>query len=155
MNRRKDGVWKHARTVVFNLCDIASKGGNYLLNVGPTPEGTFPEESVQILREVGRWLKINGEVVYGAGPGPSMRWEEDVDMVTTRPGKYYLHIFKWPKDQKVFYFDFRHRLKKTYLLADASRSSLPVDVYRRALMIHIPKEAPDRINSVVVAEYEE
>jgi alpha-L-fucosidase len=151
---KNDHDWKDARTIVFNLCDIASKGGNYLLNVGPTAEGEFPAESVRILREVGRWLKVNGEAVYGANPGPSMRWEEDIDMMTTRPGTYYLHVFKWPKDRKLFYFDFRHRLKKAYLLADASRTALPVDTYRRSLMIHLPKDAPDPINSVVAIEYE-
>jgi len=151
---KNDHDWKDARTIVFNLCDIASKGGNYLLNVGPTAEGVFPDEAVRILREVGRWLKVNGEAVYGVNPGPSMRWEEDIDMMTTRPGRYYLHVFKWPKDRKLFYFDFRHRLKKAYLLADASRTALSVDAYRRSLMIHLPKDAPDPINSVVAIEYE-
>ena len=54
----------------------------------------------------------------------------------------------------MFYFDFRHKLKKAYLLADASRRELNVDAYRRSLMVHLPEKAPDPINSILVLEYE-
>jgi alpha-L-fucosidase len=152
---RNDHHWKDPKSVVFNLCDTVSKGGNYLLNVGPTAEGLFPDESVRILRAVGKWLDVNGEAIYGAGAGPDMRWQEDIKMVTTKPGLLYLHVFDWPKDQKVFYFDFRHRFKKAYLLADSEHRALAVDVYRRSLMIHVPAQAPDPINSIVVVQYDE
>ena len=152
---RNDHHWKDPKSVVFNLCDTVSKGGNYLLNVGPTAEGVFPDESVRILRAVGQWLDVNGEAIYGAGAGPDMRWQEDIKMVTTKPGLMYLHVFDWPKDRKIFYFDFRHRLKKAYLLADPEHRALVVDVYRRSLMIHVPPQAPDPINSIVVVQYDE
>jgi alpha-L-fucosidase len=155
---KNDDDWKDARTIVFNLCDIASKGGNYLLNVGPTAEGRFPEESVRILREVGRWTKSNGESVYGVSPGPDMRWEANIDMVTRRPDKDYLHVFDWPKDGQIFYqypfYKFDRGLKKAYLLVDETRSPLAVQQFRRSVKIDVPSAAPDPINSVVVVEYE-
>jgi len=155
---KHDDNWKDARTVIFNLCDIASKGGNYLLNVGPTAEGRFPEESVRILGEVGRWTSANGEAIYGVAAGPDMRWEADIDMVTRRSDRDYLHVFKWPKNGKIFYqypfYEFERGIKKAYVLRDRAQTPLPVERFRRAIQIEVPQEAPDPINSIIVVEYE-
>ena len=65
---RKDDVdWKRPGEIIFKLVDIVSKGGNYLLNVGPMADGVIPPASQDVLRAAGRWLKVNGEAVYGAG----------------------------------------------------------------------------------------
>jgi alpha-L-fucosidase len=63
--KRSDSNWKPIKVLIFNLIDIASKGGNFLLNVGPTAEGVIPKASVARLREIGAWLKVNGEAIYG------------------------------------------------------------------------------------------
>jgi len=63
--KKNDRNWKPAKLLLFNLIDIASKGGNFLLNVGPTAEGVIPEPSVQRLKEIGAWLNVNGEALYG------------------------------------------------------------------------------------------
>ena len=68
--RKDDHDWKSPGDVTFKLVDIVSKGGNYLLNVGPMADGVIPQPSQDILRAVGRWLKVNGEAIYGAGPTP-------------------------------------------------------------------------------------
>ncbi|RLD80621.1 MAG: alpha-L-fucosidase, partial [Bacteroidetes bacterium] len=60
-----DSNWKSSKTLIYNLIDVVSKGGNYLLNVGPTSEGLIPQESIDRLTEIGKWLKINGEAIYG------------------------------------------------------------------------------------------
>ncbi len=65
-----DHKWKPPSDIVFKLVDIVSKGGNYLLNVGPTAEGIIPQPSVDVLLKVGKWLKVNGEAIYGTGPSP-------------------------------------------------------------------------------------
>ena len=69
-----DQNWKSTTTLVRNLIDIASKGGNYLLNVGPTAEGLIPEPSVERLEEIGKWMEVNGEAIYGtqASPFPNL-----------------------------------------------------------------------------------
>ena len=68
--KKDDTDWKTPEDLTFKLVDIVSKGGNYLLNVGPTSEGVIPRASQDNLRTVGRWLKVNGEAIYGAGPTP-------------------------------------------------------------------------------------
>jgi alpha-L-fucosidase len=68
--KKDDTDWKTPEDVTFKLVDIVSKGGNYLLNVGPTSEGVIPQASQDVLRAVGQWLKVNGESIYGAGPTP-------------------------------------------------------------------------------------
>ena len=65
-----DNNWKSTETLIRNLVDIASKGGNYLLNVGPTSEGLIPQPSVERLRGVGAWMKVNGEAIYGTTASP-------------------------------------------------------------------------------------
>jgi alpha-L-fucosidase len=98
---RADKDFKSTAVLIRNLVDIASKGGNFLLNVGPTADGEFPPESVERLKAIGDWMKVNGESIHGttASPFPSLPWgratERRVDANTTR---LYLHIFDWPAD---------------------------------------------------------
>src|SRR4029079_1912966 len=68
--RKDDTDWKSPGQIAFKLVDIVSKGGNYLLNVGRTAEGLSAQSSAAVLRTVARWLKANGEAVYGAGASP-------------------------------------------------------------------------------------
>ena len=65
---RNDHNWVSAKEVVSRLTEIVSKGGNYLLNVGPTAEGLIPQPCVDCLREVGAWMNLNGEAIYGTSP---------------------------------------------------------------------------------------
>ena len=65
-----DENWKSTETLVRNLIDIASKGGNYLLNVGPTPQGEIPAASVERLAGMGKWMAVNGESIYGTSASP-------------------------------------------------------------------------------------
>lgn len=94
-----DHHWKSPADLLRKLVDITSKGGNYLLNVGPTAEGLIPHPSVERLRAMGAWLAVNGESVYGTRPGPvqGLHWCR----TTMRPGKVYLHIFAWPLGGKI------------------------------------------------------
>src|SRR5205814_7745820 len=98
-----DNKWKSIETLLRNLIDIASKGGNYLLNVGPTSEGLIPEPSVERLKEIGRWMKVNGDAIYAttASPFKQLDWGRCTKKVTADGATLYLHVFTWPKDGKL------------------------------------------------------
>ena len=63
--KKNDDNWKSTELLVHNLVDVAAKGGNYLLNIGPKADGTIPQPSVERLKAIGDWLTINGEAIYG------------------------------------------------------------------------------------------
>ena len=112
-----DHNWKSTETLIRNLIDIASKGGNYLLNVGPTVRRRDPRAERRAARaEVGQWMKVNGEAIYGtsASPFKKLAWGR----CTQKPGKLYLHVFDWPKGELVVP-GLKNKVAKAYLLADA------------------------------------
>ena len=91
-----DHNWKSPTQLIQNLVDIVSKGGNYLLNIGPDAEGAIPQPSIERLQAMGAWLDVNGESIYGTQPGPiqgaaAYRTTQNGDTV-------YLHVFDWPAD---------------------------------------------------------
>ena len=90
-----DDNWKSTETLLRNLVDIASKGGNYLLNVGPTAEGVIPQPSVDRLRETGQWLKRNGQAVYGTTQSPWKKHPFD-GRCTVKGNTLYVSVFNWP-----------------------------------------------------------
>jgi alpha-L-fucosidase len=98
-----DNNWKPTATLVRNLIDIASKGGNYLLNVGPKADGTFPQESIDRLKEVGAWMKVNGEAVYGtfASPLKPLAWGRCTKKESKGNTVLYLSVFDWPANGKL------------------------------------------------------
>ncbi|HEX29781.1 TPA: alpha-L-fucosidase, partial [Candidatus Poribacteria bacterium] len=98
-----DHNWKSTETLIHNLVDIASKGGNYLLNIGPTAEGLIPEPSVIRLREIGRWMSVNSVSIYGTTASPIGRppWGRCTRKVTDKGTNLYLHVFDWPSDGKL------------------------------------------------------
>jgi alpha-L-fucosidase len=91
---RGDDSWKSAKTIVSNLANCAGGGGNYLLNIGPTPDGSVPAESVKILETVGQWLESNGKSIYGAERG-SFSWNSNANY-TRRGNVLYIHQQYWP-----------------------------------------------------------
>jgi alpha-L-fucosidase len=147
-----DTNWKSAKTLIQNLADIASKGGNYLLNVGPKPDGTFPPEIVERLAEVGKWMKVNGESVYGTTASPC--GDLPFGRVTAKPGKLYIHVFDWPQNGKVL-VPTKLTVTKAYLLADPAKKALTLlnaGTKAEGMVIEAPAQAPDANDSVIVLE---
>jgi alpha-L-fucosidase len=93
--KTNDTDFKSVPTLLHNLIDIASKGGNYLLNVGPTAQGIIPAPEVERLQAMGAWLKTNGEAIYGTSASPFKRLPFD-GRVTVKGDTLYLHVFQWP-----------------------------------------------------------
>jgi alpha-L-fucosidase len=94
---RNDHNWKSTTDLGRKLIDIASKGGNFLLNVGPTDTGIIPPESVERLRAIGRWMKRNGLAIYGTEKSPYRRHPFD-GRCTTKGSTLYVHAFSWPEE---------------------------------------------------------
>lgn len=147
---QEDNQWKSAETLVRNLCDIASKGGNYLLNVGPTSEGLIPQPSLERLAAVGEWMKVNGEAIYGTSGGPfkSLPWGRCTMKVSGSKTLLYLHVFNWPADGVLVVPGLSNTVKSARLLADGKR--LEFATTAKGLEIKLPPTAPDKISSTVV-----
>jgi alpha-L-fucosidase len=91
---RADDAWKTPKTIVANLANCARGGGNYLLNIGPEPDGSIPPETVAVLESVGMWLRTNGKAIYGAERG-SFGWNVNANY-TRRGNTLYIHQQYWP-----------------------------------------------------------
>ncbi len=90
-----DHNWKSTTQLIRNLVDIVSKGGNYLLNIGPDAQGGIPEPSIERLQAIGEWLEIHGESIYGTDPGPIQGL--DGCRTTQKADVIYLHVVDWPE----------------------------------------------------------
>ena len=145
---KNDKHFKSTDTLVRNLIDCASKGGNYLLNIGPTAEGLFPEESVRRLEEIGKWMDANHESIYGttASPFTKTPWGR----ATQKPGKIYLHVFNWPFKGGLD-IPLKNHIKKASLLA-APCEKIGIEERGNSLHLELPSLAPDAIASVIVLE---
>jgi alpha-L-fucosidase len=150
---RDDNNWKSTKDVVEMLVLSASRGVNFLLNVGPTPEGTFCPEEISRLKSLGEWMTINGESIYGTKASPC-----DFDFpwgtMTQKQTKLYLHVMKW-NPQGIVFNGVVGKPEKAYLLADPERKALDVqyDDNGHITTIEVPDEAPDPHDSVIVLEF--
>jgi len=147
-----DDKWKSSETIIRNLIDIASKGGNYLLNVGPTKEGLIPPQSVERLADVGKWMKVNGEAIYGttASPFPN---QLAFGRATSKSGRVYLEVFDWPAEGMLKVPTLAHSVKRAYLLTQPG-TALKFTPNSDGVVISLPAAAPDKIASVIVLETE-
>lgn len=113
-----DNNYKSNETLIRYLIDIASKGGNFLLNVGPMAEGNFPEQSVEHLQAIAAWMKVNGESIYGtkANPFKTLNWGRCTQKAIPGGTRLYLHIFDWPADGLLKIPGFGSPVLKSYAL---------------------------------------
>jgi len=145
-----DDKWKRTETLLHNLIDIASKGGNYLLNVGPTSEGEIPEPSVERLKEIGAWMKVNGEAIYGTSATPfekKLPWGRCTKKVSGNTTTLYLHVFDWPADGRLLVPGLKNDVKSAALLV--GRKKLAAIKTPEGVEILLPLTAADKISSTV------
>ncbi|HMH24534.1 MAG TPA: alpha-L-fucosidase [Puia sp.] len=147
--RTSDNNWKSTETLIHNLVDIASKGGNYLLNVGPKPDGTFPEQSVQNLKEIGDWMKINSESIYAtqASPLAPLPWGRCTQKDTKEGTILYLSVFDWPAGGKLVVPGVKNPATSAKLLAGSKE--LKTETTADGLVIDVPGEPVNKIATVV------
>ena len=144
--------WKSTQTLIRNLIDITSKGGNYLLNVGPKADGEFPIESINTLKEMGAWMKVNGEAIYGTNKSPleTLPWGRCTSKNDpgTSGGKtiLYLSVFDWPKDGKLKVAGVKGNVDEVTLLATGKKLKFNPG---KELEISVPATQPDEIATVI------
>lgn len=148
-----DDNWKSTENLVHKLIDIASKGGNFLLNVGPKPDGTIPQPSIDRLAGVGEWMDIYSESIYETQPSPFRRpwWgrctRKELENGNTR---LYLHVFDWPTDNKLT-VPVTNDFVQCYAMAD-NRATFKVDPGNGGLEVQLTGEPHNDIASVIVLD---
>jgi len=146
-----DHAWKTDQLLIRNLVDIASKGGNYLLNIGPMGDGSIPEQSVKSFHAIGNWMKVNGEAIYGttANPLSAVAWGR----ITAKPDQLYLHVFDWPSDGKLLLPAKPTGSKpKASFVAGKRAGRISVAITDAGIQLGLAPHAPDPIATVIKLE---
>jgi alpha-L-fucosidase len=150
-----DTHWKSSQQLIRNLSDIASKDGNYLLNIGPTAEGVIPQPEVDRLLAIGRWLKVNGEAIYGTRGGPftqPLDWGRTTQKAWPGDGAtLYLQVWNWPTDGKILLPGLMQTPRSGRLPANEKPVSWTMTP--QGLSVNLPATAPDPDVSVVALEF--
>ncbi|MGE3108862.1 MAG: alpha-L-fucosidase [Phycisphaerales bacterium] len=148
--KKNDNHWKSSETLIHMLIESASKGGNFLLNVGPTAEGEIPEASVTRLEEIGQWLDVNKESIYGTSASPFRRLP--FGRATWRPGRLYLHVFDWPKGGGLLVPGLKSDVRGAWILGDPHQRNHRITRVGDDVVINVPKTAPPGPCTVVALD---
>ncbi|MGH9455736.1 MAG: alpha-L-fucosidase, partial [Terriglobia bacterium] len=140
-----DHNYKSTSHLIRTLVNVASKGGNFLLNVGPAPDGTIQPEFQERLRGIGKWMKVNGESIYGTTYGPLQ--DLPFGCSTAKGRTVYLHVFDWPPSDSLKVSGLEPRITQVKLLSNGQ----PLTFHQSAqqLTIDLPQQAPDPDVSVL------
>jgi alpha-L-fucosidase len=151
--KKNDQNWKSSEVLVRNLIDIASKGGNYLLNVGPTQMGLIPDASVERLKEIGTWMKVNGNAIYGTHPSPFklLDWGRCTLKKVGDKNLIYLHVFDFPEDGILKVPGLASEVNAAYSLKN-SGTKLQVENTGNYMKINLSGVEKDRFATVIVLE---
>ncbi len=158
--KKDDHHWKSTETLIHNLIDCASKGGNYLLNVGPTDLGVIPDASVSRLAEIGQWMKVNGPAVYGTTASPfahQLPWGRCTEKTTADGTTLYLHVWSWPADGKLLVPGLQNKVVSACLLKkNVFGLHHPLEATSTAdgVLLSVPDSAPDKISTTIVLKIE-
>lgn len=152
-----DTEWKSTTTLLKSLINNVSLNGNFMLNIGPRADGDVPFEISQRMLEMGKWLNVNGESIYGAEAFDLDKDLHDWGKITCKKEenktKLYLHVFNWPLNKKLSVTGISDTPQKVYLLADKQQKPIPFDHSGVFTQLDLPVAEPDPYISVVVMEY--
>lgn len=141
-----DTNWKSADTVITNLVDIASKGGNYLLNIGPDAEGNIPEAASEIFREVGEWTSAYGDSIYGAGNTCYKELPSNVK-ATTKEGKVYLHLLDYKGGSTLTIPKLTNEIHSVKVMG--TDTEVPYDLLKNQMVLHLPDIEGNEYDTVI------
>ncbi len=146
---KNDTNWKSPERVIQSLVEIVSRGGNYLLNIGPKGNGEIPQATVEIFKKVGPWVERNAESIYGttASPLSELTW----GYCTAKENKLYLFVRDWPQDGILTLPGLQNEITSAYLLLDKS-IKLTVNQSGKLKSISLPPKPSDNSMTVAVIE---
>ncbi|HOA75169.1 MAG TPA: alpha-L-fucosidase [Phycisphaerae bacterium] len=149
---KNETEYKTADYCIRMLVDVVSKGGNLLLNVGPTPEGRIQKVEADVLEAMGRWLDVNGEAIYGTTASP-FKLLPFFGRATVKGNTLYVHIFGWPSERRIVLPGLINSVVRARLLGAATDAAAPV-VSRQGsdTIVSLPEKAPHPVASVVALE---
>lgn len=149
-----DRNWKSPTKLIHELIETASKGGNYLLNIGPKPDGSIPQTTIDTLQAIGRWMKVHGESIYGTSASPfheSLPWGRCTQKkLSDNRVRLYFHIFKWPLDCTLTLPAIKNEIQQVSLLSEPGSGPLS---FRRTsdgkIQISLPTAEPNDYATVI------
>jgi len=149
---KNDQKWKSSEDLIRKLIDIASKGGNFLLNIGPKADGTFPTESIERLEQIGKWMDVNGESIYAttASPFAKLPWGRCTKKIKSDGAILYLHVFDWPSDGELLVPGLKTKVKNAFFLA--GDQNIKISSNEDGVVLGVPAQALDTIDTVIVLQ---
>ncbi|MBT5187006.1 MAG: alpha-L-fucosidase [Kordiimonadaceae bacterium] len=155
----KDTDWKSTSSMLRAIINNTSLNGNYMLNIGPRANGDIHPEMTKRLEEMGAWLNVNGEAIYGSGAFDLPKEMHDWGQITYRETdngthNLYLHIYNWPLSKEITLSGIKTKPTRVYALADKSQSSIPFNHQEVVAHLDLPAQQPDDFISVIVVEYD-
>ncbi|MCP4213183.1 MAG: hypothetical protein GY765_00940 [bacterium] len=151
--------YKTPRELIHLLVDVVGKGGNFLLNVGPRPDGTLPQKEIDALKAVGEWMSVNGSSIYGTKPQTGIQFRYPWGRCTVKKNAVYLHVLQWPKNGTL-HFSMPHNkeIKSIRFLADEKRplsltktikENVNPETGEKRYVLNVGTEAVDDFDSVI------
>jgi alpha-L-fucosidase len=146
-----DKNFKSTTDLLQKLADIVSKNGNFLLNIGPKPDGTFPDESIQRLTEIGNWMDINGEAIHGTigSPFAKLPWGRATQKLHDDSTTIYFHVFNWPEDGKLVIPNLAGTVQSVRILG-AGETTFTMET--GAVIVDVPSKMPSKHIGVVAVD---
>lgn len=158
---RNNPNWKTVPQLIQYLATAASGEGNYLLNIGPMPDGSIRKEETERLDAIGRWMKINGESIYGSrrcpfpspfAPGGSEGMVGMVGVATAKGNTAYIHVFRWPPQGEICVPNLENEVASATILASGQRCRVERRSNHRTMILEVPTEPPDPYDTVIKLE---
>ncbi len=154
--KKDDRNWKPSSYLVKLLVEAASRGSNYLLNVGPTAKGIIPAASVSRLKSVGAWVRVNQEAIYGTRGSP-LPYDLDGVRLTQKKNRLFVHLLRWPGKKTFTLVGLRNRVKKACLLSAPGKTLAVEQVHEKTADNHLvtvtlPRKKPGRFVEVLALD---
>ncbi|MBS3776248.1 MAG: alpha-L-fucosidase [Bacteroidales bacterium] len=149
-----DENWKSPEEILNRLVSTVSRGGTYMLNIGPKGDGSIPADPARSLRSAGEWIKKYPQVVYGTGPSP---WQHQLPWgdVTVKSNRLYLAVYDWPLDGKIFLPGLETKITSAALLNGERKNPIEYSKEKGWICFQVPYQRPEKMVSVIQVDLAE